>query len=117
MPDKTDALSKDDLYLLLESYKNSVEMNTLISQQLSTILDVLQQCKEENAHTIESMKDKIGDVSAIIEKLRDKIDSHNTEEIKAKGNLSGKVNLLYIGIGSIVLGLIWIIYQLMEKIK
>ena len=115
MDPKTDALSKDDLYLLLESYKNSVEMNTLISQQLSSILTVLQVCKTEGQQIEKSVKDKIDVASLMIEKIRDKLEIHEKENIRSNGKIINRVNLLYVAIGSMVLSLFWIIYQLIDK--
>ena len=63
MPPNKEALNKDDLYLLLESYKNSVEMNTLISQQLTSISDSLTLSKS--------------DLVVLDERVQKKLDRHS----------------------------------------
>lgn len=108
-------LSKDDLFLLLESYKNSVEMNTVISQQLTTILEILQTVKDQDANLEQNLKDKIDSAIKIVEKMRDKFEAHDKEDIKYFDKILNKLTVLYIGVGSIVLSLCWIIYQLIDK--
>ena len=117
MPPPNEALSKDDLYLLLESYKNSVEMNTLISQQLSTILEMIAQCKDDNA-TLESiLKDKYDDIMDLLKEIRGKIEAHEKESIKNTGKILNRVNLLYVAIGSIVLGLVWMVIKYFDELS
>jgi len=115
MTEEKESLHKEDLFLLLESYKNSVEMNTLISQQLSGILDILRQCKDDSVLMEVNIKDKIIVVEVIIEKIRDKLEGHEKENIKSNGKIINRVNLLYVAIGSMVISLFWVIYQLIDK--
>ena len=108
-------LDKDDLYLLLDSYKNSVEMNTIISQQLTNILDVIQQ--KDSIST-----DYLNAIIKLADKITDKLDAHNTDSIKnmgiivnSIGKLSNKINLLYVAFGSIVISLIVLIISIINK--
>jgi len=108
-------LGKDDLYLLLDSYKNSVEMNTIISQQLTNILDVIQQ--KDSIST-----DYLNAIIKLADKITDKLDAHNTDSIKnmgiivnSIGKLSNKINLLYVAFGSIVISLIVLIISIINK--
>ncbi len=116
MPPKTDTLSKDDLFLLLESYKNSVEMNTLISQQLSTILETVQQCKEDNVNLESNLKEKIEAAIKEIEKIQNSSNVHDKEMIKGHGKILNRTNLLYVGMGSIIIALIMLVYQVIDKL-
>jgi hypothetical protein len=103
-PPNKDALNKEDLFLLLESYKNSVEMNTVISQQLTNILEVLQQNKTEH-----------DTICTTVNVVRDKVEAHDKELIKGIGSISNKVNLLYVAFGSIVVTLIGLIILFVSK--
>lgn len=103
-PPNKDALNKEDLFLLLESYKNSVEMNTVISQQLTNILEVLQQNKVDHET-----------ICTTVNGVRDKVEAHDKESIKGIGGISNKVNLLYVAFGSIVVTLTYLIIQLVSK--
>ena len=114
-PPTNENLSKEDLFLLLESYKNSVEMNTIISQQLTNILEILQASKDENTILESNLKEKMEGAISVCDKIRDKMEGHNTESIKSLSKLMNRVNLLYVAIGSIVLSLVVLIIQLIDK--
>ena len=108
-------LGKDDLYLLLDSYKNSVEMNTIISQQLTNILETIRQKDSVSS-------DQLDAIVKICDKIKDNLGSHNTDSIKnmsiivnSIGKLSNKINLLYVAFGSIVISLIVLIISIINK--
>jgi predicted PurR-regulated permease PerM len=116
------SLSKDDLFLLLQSYKNSVEMNTIISQQLNNILESVENYRDEIGNVESNLKEKIETAITIGDKIRDNLESHNTQSIKNMATINkdtskitNKVNLLYVGIGSIVVSLFVLIIQIISK--
>ena len=111
MPPNKEALNKEDLYLLLESYKNSVEMNTLISQQLTSISDALTLSKNDVIVLDESIQKKLDNAVISCGKISDRIVEHEKESIRSHSKIFNKINLLYVGIGSIVLGLIVLVIQ------
>jgi len=111
MPPNKEALNKEDLYLLLESYKNSVEMNTLISQQLTSISDALTLSKNDVIVLDESIQKKLDNAVISCGKISDRIVEHEKESIRSHSKIFNKINLLYVGIGSIVLGLIVLVTQ------
>lgn len=115
MGPNSDNLSKDDLFLLLESYKNSVEMNTIISQQLTSILSVLEQCRNESDDMENNLSSKIDSLIQLVEKIKEIFTKCDKENVKYFEKVLNKVNLLYVFQGSIVVSLIWMIYQLIEK--
>lgn len=111
-----ESLSKEDLFLLLESYKNSVEMNTVISQQLTHISDIIKNCKDDSSLRESNIISKIENIVGLVDKLKEKLEGHNTESIKGRasnltgiGKITNKVNLLYVAFGSIVISLILLI--------
>jgi hypothetical protein len=110
-----DALNKEDLYLLLESYKNSVEMNTLISQQLTSISDALTLFKDDFVGLDVNIQKKLDNAMSSCGRISDKIEAHEKESIKSHSKIFNKINLLYVGIGSIVLGIIVMAIQLIGK--
>jgi hypothetical protein len=122
MAGEKDSLQKEDLYLLLESYKNSVEMNTVISQQLRLILEAIAKRKQDTDLTETHLMDKISAAVDVVSKTKESTDAHNVESIKGIGNiilslgkLSNKVIVLYFAIGTIVASLFWLTFQLIEK--
>jgi hypothetical protein len=114
-PPNTDALNKEDLYLLLESYKNSVEMNTVISQQLTSILDALKEGKVDLSTSNTDLKSLLKDAAVNCENVKDKMVSHDKESLASHSKIFNKINLLYVGVGSIVIGLLGVIITLVTK--
>jgi hypothetical protein len=115
MADEKEALNKKDLFLLLESYKNSVEMNTLISQQLTTILDALGSNKADLIAFEAALDGKLDKASNDCEKVREVMQTHDKESLKSHSKIFNKINLLYVGIGSIVISLFGLVYMIIIK--
>jgi hypothetical protein len=118
----SDSLSKEDLFLLLESYKNSVEMNTVISQQLTNIIDTMKECKEDSTVIESNLLSKIDNAISIGNKIQEKLELHNTDTIKigasdttSMGKILNKVNLLYVAFGSIVVALILLVVTIVQR--
>jgi hypothetical protein len=118
----SDSLSKEDLFLLLESYKNSVEMNTVISQQLTNIIDTMKECKEDSTVIESNLLSKIDNAISIGNKIQEKLELHNTDTIKigasdttSMGKILNKVNLLYVAFGSIVVALILLVVTVVQR--
>jgi len=114
-PNTNDILNKEDLYLLLESYKNSVEMYTVISQQLTNILESAKQIRDESVVRDDGILEKIKVLIDACEKIKEKMEDHNTNSRLGIGKLSGKINLLYVAFGSIVLSLIILIGTILHR--
>lgn len=117
-----DSLSKEDLFLLLESYKNSVEMNTVISQQLTNIIDTMKACRDDTTIIESNLLNRIDNAISISDKLKEKLELHNIDAIKrgatsvtGMGRLSNKVNLVYVAIGSVVVSVILLVIQVVQR--
>jgi hypothetical protein len=114
-PSIKESLQKEDLYLLLESYKNSVEMNTVISQQLTSIMSVLKQYKEASVLRDDALGEKIDDALSLCSKIKEKLEDHNLKNTSGIGKLSNKVNLLYVAFGSIVISLVILVVTILNR--
>ena len=115
MDQKSENLSKDDLFLLLESYKNSIEMNTIISQQLTAILDYLSKFEDHDAIADKELKDKFSELVKTLENIKEKYESHDKDGIRSSDKILYRINILYVAFGSIIASLLWLIYQLASK--
>jgi uncharacterized UPF0160 family protein len=132
-----DDIQKADLYLLLDSYKNSVELSTVIMEQLRQIADLQTKFNEEESNSLEKQKEiydclaniaKLlktysGDIKNSNEKVYEKIinfeqtlSTFKEEQRGLFGKVGGKINLVYVGLASLIASLIWIIYLLIEKL-
>jgi hypothetical protein len=133
-----DSLNRADLYLLLDSYKNSVEISTVISEQLRQIAELQTKFSDEEKDLLQKQKEiydcllKIVDLlktySNEIKESNDKVSltitgyekNLATFQVEQKGwfdKVISRIYLIYIGIGSVVISLCGIIYLLLNKIE
>ena len=136
MPEQQD-IRKDDLYLLLDSYKNNIELSTIIMEQLRQISEsqinltenikgLIDRGNEVTKSLLEianSMKEYSDSVKNSSDKLIDKVGDYEKHlsvfETEQKGlfaKVGSKINLVYIGMGTLVISLLGIIYLLLEKL-
>jgi predicted PurR-regulated permease PerM len=130
-------IQKADLYLLLDSYKNSVELSTIIMEQLRQITDLQSKFNETGTGSIQKQKEIYNSLEKIAnllesysnniknsnDKVYDKIiefeKSLSTFQVEQKGlfgKVGSRINLVYVGLGTLIVSLISIIYLLIEKL-
>ena len=122
-----DKLTKDDLVLLMESYRNMITMHQTILDQGTKIVDVLntiatkqdslfskqgnicstlnkiQENVCESNNTIKSSKDKIETVGS---NLGEKLNNHEKKSIEDHGKITNKIYIGWVGMVSIIIALI-----------
>jgi len=130
-------IQKTDLYLLLDSYKNSVEISTVIMEQLRQIADLQNKFNDGGRDSLTKQQDVfrcLENIVSLLKKYSDDIESSNTR-VHSKitdfeknlsifeatqegrfGKVGSKINLVYVGLGSLVVSLLGIIYLLIEKL-
>jgi predicted PurR-regulated permease PerM len=110
-PSSMHLVEKDDIFLLLESYKNSIELS-------STLLEQQKQIVEKESEIIKNQNEiikKIEDTTDTLEKLSDKQTSLQIESNKDHNKL---YTLIYFSLGgmvSIILGLIGLLVMFSDK--
>jgi predicted PurR-regulated permease PerM len=130
-------LNRADLYLLLDSYKNNVELSTVISEQLRQIAELQTQFNNEEKTSVQKQKEIYNCLLNIVELLKthsDNIKDSNdrvyntivsyeknliefqTEQKGLFGKVGNKINLLYVGFCSLIISLLGIVYLLVEKL-
>ena len=112
-------LSRDDLFLLMQSYKNTVESNTILLEQQKLLLD-------QHNEIIRKEADLLNIVYKVLEKceglpdlktdLENKITTCHSESTKERSDL--KTNTIYIiaGMSSVVLSLIGLVVIIWSKL-
>jgi len=114
-------LSRDDLFLLLESYRNTIELNSTLAEKQNQLIDL-------NKH----LMSKSMELCTKIEKVAEKLDmcademkktcvTWHDEQVVLKSTatlerteIKNKINLVYVGFGACVLPLIGLAYQAFE---
>jgi hypothetical protein len=143
MSDELKHLNKDDLYLLMESYRNMIDMhNTLVNQQKSMLenqgkltdkqeLTLIQH--NTNLETLSKISNRLdasfalldkiskdnesisGKISTGIDKIRETLSSNHLDTTKQNSALTNKVYIAMIGMATIMLAMIGMGIGLIEK--
>jgi hypothetical protein len=121
-------LSRDDLFLLMEAYKNTIELNTSVLDQQKFTAEQVKELLEKASGTIDAIRSvaiKLDNCAAEFRNVNEswtQLLDQKTGAIKA--DLSGehkdlgfKVKVLTITIGTIVIPLIGIIGTLIVKLS
>jgi hypothetical protein len=126
-------IQRTDLNLLLDSYKNNVELSTLMLEQLRNIGNSQEKFLEDQKIILEKNKevlacllkisDKLGLCSEELKNANSKLiesekvfATYKEEEKSMFQKISSKINLVYVGMGTLIVSLLGIIYLLIEKL-
>jgi hypothetical protein len=129
-------LSRDDLFLLMQSYENTVQLNTTLLNQHKQLLEdssnILKKHSEIiiNLNSLTDKQQKISDtLSDIILKITDlsdhnqkqiddiekKIDEHRVESLNNHNQQKTKIMIVGAAIGTVVITLLGIVGQMWMK--
>lgn len=137
------AMSRDDLFLLMQSYENTVQLNTTLLNQHQKLLDDSKSLLEKHSDIIinlNSLADKqqkiseknttiINKITTLsehhernIENIDIKIDDHRVETLKDHNQLKTKIMVIGALIGTVgitlltLIGQMWSKYEILEAI-
>jgi Mg2+ and Co2+ transporter CorA len=137
-------LSREDLVLLMDSYRNMIQMNSTILEQQKTILDLQHKLLDRHEEvskrqtevcdnlrdvadnlnnfvnqankTNETLQGSLKDISSQITTLDKAVDDSLLETIKQSSELKNRIYVSLIGMGTIVLGLIGLFITILNAI-
>lgn len=122
-----DNLTKDDLVLLMESYRNMITMHqTILDQSTKTIekldgiatrQDLISTKQGNICGSLGKITERLDDCSGSLKnanqnidnmekKIVDELNTHEKQSISDHGKLTNKIYLGWIGMGTIIIGLI-----------
>jgi len=117
-----DNLTKDDLVLLMESYRNMITMHqTILDQSAKTIekldniiskQDTISTKQGNFCNTLSNITKQLDDVIGEEKESSSKIDNHHEKSIDIHNRILTKIHLGWIGMGTIIIGLIGLIITL-----
>ena len=106
-------LSKEDLTLLLDSYKKQVELNTQVltqQQNLISRMDSMIEIHKETCHNISKVADKVdSQEKENIEntaKILERVSLERRESLKEHEAIKNRIYIALVGMGVIILNLI-----------
>lgn len=134
MVEDKNQLTKDDLVLLMESYRNMIVMHQTVLDQSNKAIDQLNNIatKQDNLFSktglicgsLDSIKEKTKEGNGKIKEGNDKLDKlsttlndHEKKSIEEHGKMTNKIYLGWIGMGTIILGLIGLGYTMSSLIQ
>ncbi len=117
------SFSRDDLFLLLEAYRNQVETNQTLMEQQSRLIEQHIQILGRQAEVCNDVSEVINKIGRLSEReaekhadLQDKINTSQLGCVKDHSSIKTKMTILYIGIGAIVIALISLAHSAYEKL-
>jgi hypothetical protein len=119
-----DKLTKDDLVLLMESYRNMINMHQAVLNQTAKTLEKLNAIDSKQ----DSLRDKNSSLCNYLTKILDTLDNqdkmghdisfkvsqHEKKSIEDHNKLANKIHLGWVGMGSIILGLIALVITIIN---
>ncbi len=119
-----DKLTRDDLVLLMESYRNMITMHQTILDQSEKTIEKM----DNIANKQDSLFSKQGHICNTLDKVSTNLDdtikglaestkaanAHEKETIKQYSQVINKIHLGWIGMGTIIMGLIGLIFMLIK---
>jgi len=116
------SLSREDLFLLMDQYKNTVELNTILLEQLKQILGQQSDIVRDQKHlcdSINSVLEKMGVCNIhIAEVQKDFLTQQLDGKLQCSKDHSGitlKIYAVYGLFGTIAASTIWLAIQLTSK--
>jgi cysteinyl-tRNA synthetase len=123
-----DKLTRDDLVLLMESYRNMITMHqTILDQSEKTIEKMDKIADKQDAlfskqghicNTLDNVSNNLDDTTknladSVAEAAKTAI-AHEKKTIEEHGVLANKIHLGWIGMGTIIMGLIGLMMMIMK---
>ena len=111
-------LSRDDLFLLMQSYKNTVESNTILLEQQKTLIDQHETLihKQRDVLTLlGKVIDKFDTINDVKTSLSTQMSTNHLECTKERSSLKGKLIIIYAGIGTVIVSLISLVITVFNK--
>jgi len=131
-------LSRDDLFLLMQSYENTIKLNTMLLEQhkkliedsnkilsrqiesttkLGVIFDGIETIGSTLSHSLQEIRDRKNDIDQVKETVHEKMNSYHLEHIQLFGSLKTGLNITYVAITSLVISLLGLIYTVFTKLE
>lgn len=110
-----DKLSKNDLFILMESYKNNIQLNTTLLEQQKQLIIMTGEAiakQKELCSTLDAFIEKVSNCSKTV---GDSITSHDTYASKEFNSIKFRISLVYGCMVTIVLAVIGLAVTYADK--
>lgn len=118
--DNKQFLTVDDLHLLMQGYKNTVELSQSVLKQQEEIIKTSKEINEkldENSDAMYDLHEKTDEkIEKVYEKISGKIETQNKEDILTKEDISKKIGKVNYTVWLGILGLVSVIGTLITML-
>ena len=104
-------LSRDDFILLMGNYKTQVELNTKLLNEQQHILSKMNIILDMQKKTCESIDKHTEVYNTGMDRLIDTLSRHNEDTIKEHGKIKNQIYISLIGMGTIIVTLLKLIFK------
>jgi len=115
MADAEGTFRKEDMFMLLEAYKNQVDSNRTLMEQQGRLLDQHNSILEKQALVAESVSALLDKLGVCNDGLKDKLVDSRTDCLKEHNGLKQRMYVAYIGMGTLILGLVGLLITSYER--
>lgn len=119
-----DNLTKDDLMLLMESYRNMITMHKTILDQSSKTIEKLDTITNKQdlistkqgtvCNSLHNITQKLDGVVGGNSITQQKLDNHHEKSVETHGKLANKIHLGWIGMGTIIIGILGLVIAILS---
>jgi len=117
-------LSRDDLFLLMEAYRNNIELSTTLLQQQNQITEQLKKTtmqQEKICTSIDKVANKLDTCTDELHKAHQEMVVEKTrcqaQSSKEHGSIIHRVNLVYVGIGALLVQFLAFVIDVFAKLE
>lgn len=103
-------MSKDDLLLLLDSYRNMVSSNTVLLEQQKTLI-------QDHEKILDKQSEIIDKILAESSNRKDGVQHLEVEVVKGFGAIKNRVHIMYVGLAVFAISLVSLLITTMDKWK
>lgn len=117
MPENKE-LNRDDLFLLMQSYKNTVESNTILLEQQKKLLEhqnVIIGKQKEVSISLNKVLEKFGMVGDMKGEVLEQINNCHLTCVQDRGSIKQRLIFLYAGMSLVTISLIGLVITVFDK--
>jgi hypothetical protein len=109
-------LNRDDLFLLLESYRNTIELNTTLLERQDTLNAGLKKLLSEQINLCTNQAVIAADIGRLSAETFSLIQKHRTDEISEHSSLSLRIYAAFSVVGALALALLGLLIKIWPTI-
>lgn len=119
------SFSRDDLLLLMQSYENTIKLNTTLLEQQKRVIEdqtkilekmvnltnITDTIADKQKELIDEVDDKVRELQTKVNDIQTSISENRIESIKGHGTTKNRLIFVYAGLTSIFVSLISLVYS------